>query len=151
MERLQTSKSLPVDGADGGERGEAHGGEDGRLEEVEVVANRVERRSNDTSQTGGIGGVDASGDLLDTVQGEVTREAVVNLDGTSDGLAAGKGVGIGLGHDSGVTAYASQFLPEESTTGCLLTLAGEGELGRCQRGQEVLDEGHDDESSGVTR
>lgn len=104
-ERLQTSESLPVDGADSSKHGEVHGGEDGRLEDVEVVADRLERGSNDTSQTGGIVGGDATSELLNTVQGEVTREVRIDLDGTGDSLAAGEGVGIALGHDSGVTTW----------------------------------------------
>lgn len=104
VEVLETSKSLPVDHTDGGELGEAQSGEDGGLVDPEVVADGLEGGGNDAGEAGGIVGGDAALNLLDTVQGEGTGEGLVNLDVTADSRAAGEGVGVALGLDSGVTA-----------------------------------------------
>lgn len=104
---LQLGESLPVDSTDRAELAEAELREAGEASKGEVLANvgkgvGAERGDVLTTAT-----LQATLDLLDTVQGQFAGEGVLNGDITANGGAAGEAIGIGLGLESGVTTVCT--------------------------------------------
>ena len=123
VQGLELGESLPVDGADGGKLGEAEQGQGGETLEVEVVTDGGKGRSSDRADVGGTAGDDATGDLLDTAEGEITAVGLLDGKVTLESGARVDAVGIALVLNGGVTT----------------AVIGESQLGSGQRGQEVLE------------
>lgn len=103
VQGLKGGEGLPVDLTDGSELSKAQLGEAGALLQGETVADRRDFGGDDASKLSSVLGSDATGDLLDAVDGEVTTKGRVDLHVTAEGGAAGKGIGVALGLDGNIT------------------------------------------------
>ena len=107
IQALQQGQSLPVDAADTGQGVHLQRRQASEAVQFELVADRVELRSTESAQLGGIEGRQATSDLLDTVQGNDVGGLMTDLDIALQGLAGAVAIGIALALDlDGVTAAA---------------------------------------------
>lgn len=90
-ETLESRESLPGNGANIGELGEAQGRQNGQAVEVELVSDGLERASRDLSDLSDIVGNQATLDLLDAVEGNAVGGASGNGNATSEGGARCEG------------------------------------------------------------
>jgi hypothetical protein len=101
---LKGGESLPVNLTNGGELSEAKLGEKSDLVQGEAVGDGHEGGGDDAGEGSAVGTGQGTGDLLDTAEGKGTGEVRLDLDVTTDGGAAVKGIGIALGGDGGIAA-----------------------------------------------
>jgi hypothetical protein len=124
---LELGESIPVDAANTVKLGEVEEGDGGETLKVEGLADAGEGRGSDGANVSTLVASEATGDLLDTAQGKVAHERLVNGDVTLDGVASVDAIGVALGLNLGITAVG----------------AGEDHLAGGQRGEDVL-ERHDE-------
>lgn len=98
---LEVGKGVPDDRIDCGELGEAEGGQDGDFIEVELAGDGLERVGGQLGHLGNIAGNQVSGNLLDSVEGNVVRVAGGNGDASSEGGAGSQGRSISGAGDGG--------------------------------------------------
>lgn len=95
LELAELRKGDPVNGANLGELGEAEGVQGVEDGEVEHIADLGERRGRERGQRADVGGVDATGQLLDTIDGD-GGEVTAEVDITVKGLARADAVDVAL-------------------------------------------------------
>jgi hypothetical protein len=101
---LELGESIPVDAANTVKLGEVEEGDGGETLKVEGLADAGEGRGSDGANVSTLVASEATGDLLDTAQGKVAHERLVNGDVTLDGVASVDAIGVALGLNLGITA-----------------------------------------------
>lgn len=99
LKLLQLGKSSELDATNAAQRAEAEGVETGKTVELEGVADLTEVGGSQRGKVASASAAEATGDLLDGVQGQGVGDLLGNLDVTLEGLAAVVLVGIALAGD----------------------------------------------------
>lgn len=148
---LQLGESSPGDGANAGEVGQAEGGESGETVQLEGVANGAQGGGAERGDVAAAGAAQSTSDGGDTVEGEVTRGALADLDITLEGGAGGVAVKVTLAGDgdgaaAATTAYIvishCRSLLTSSRLSLVVLTGSHGGLGRSKSGEGVFDESH---------
>jgi hypothetical protein len=104
VEGLELGKSVPLDGADGGQLGESKLGQAGKTLQVEGFANGSQGGGSDVGNILTTGADDGTRDGLNTGKGEGAGVGLGDGDITIQLGAGSDTIGIGLVFDGGVTA-----------------------------------------------
>lgn len=107
VERLELREGGPGDGTDAAQVGQAEGGQGGQTVQLEGVTDRGKAGGGERGEVAGAIARESTGDLVGTVDAQVTREALADLNVTGELRASGVAVGIALAGDLDGAAAAT--------------------------------------------